>query len=63
MEHLWFFIDDKLISKSISSVKGLAKALSTEWLSIETELCDKLVFSMSKKTQKCIANNGKCIDC
>ncbi|CAF4419320.1 unnamed protein product, partial [Rotaria magnacalcarata] len=39
IEHLWSIIDDKLKSKSISSVKELTEALSTEWLSIKPELC------------------------
>ena len=63
IEHLWSIIDDKLKSKSISSVKQLTEALSTEWLSIKAELCNKLVFSMPKKIHKCIANNGISIDC
>ena len=63
IEHLWSTIDDKLKSKSISSVKELTEALSTEWLSIKPELYNKLVFSMPKKIYKCIANNEKPIGC
>ncbi|CAF1615372.1 unnamed protein product [Rotaria magnacalcarata] len=61
IKHLWSIIDDKLKSRSISSVNELTEALSTEWLSIKPELCYELVFTMSKKIQKCIANNGKYI--
>ena len=63
IEHLWSIIDDKLKSKPLSSVEELTKASSTEWLSIKSELCNKLVFSTSKKIQKCMANNGKSIGC
>ena len=63
IEHLWYIINDKLKSKSISSVKELSGVLSTEWLSIKPELCNKIVFSMPKKIQKCITNSRKPIDC
>ena len=49
----------KLKSKLISSVKELTEVLSTEWLSIKLELCNKLVFSMPKKIHTYIANHGK----
>ena len=63
IEHLLSIVDDKIKSKPISSVKELTEALSTEWLPIKPESCNKLVFSMPKKIRKCIANNGKPIDC
>ena len=63
VEHLWSIIDNKLKLKSISTVKELIEALSTEWLSIKPGLCNKLVFSIPKKIHRCIANNGKSIDC
>ena len=56
IERLWYVMDDRLKSKSISSVKQLTEALSTEWLSIQPELCNKLAFSMRKE---CIANDRK----
>ena len=55
-------IDDKLKSKLVSSVKELTEVLSTEWLSIKSKLCNKLVFSIPKEIHKYIANNGKPID-
>ena len=61
-EHLCSINDDKLKSKSISSVKELTEVLSTQWLSIKPELCNKPVSSMPKKIHKCIAHNGKPID-
>ncbi|CAF1170443.1 unnamed protein product [Rotaria sordida] len=48
--------------KSLSSVKELIEALSKAWLSITPQLCQKLVFSMPRRIQKCITVNGKCID-
>ena len=46
----------------MSSVKGLTDGLSAEWLSKTPELCEKLVFSMPQRIQKCIAVNAKCKD-
>ncbi|CAF3067452.1 unnamed protein product, partial [Rotaria sp. Silwood2] len=62
IEHLWSIIDNKLKSRRMCSVKDLTDGLSAEWLSITQELCEKLVFSMPQRIQKCIAVNGKCID-
>ncbi|CAF4059967.1 unnamed protein product [Rotaria sordida] len=47
-ESLWTVIDNKLKSKSLSSVKELIEALSKAWLSITPQLCQKLVFSMPR---------------
>ncbi|CAF4220132.1 unnamed protein product [Rotaria sordida] len=60
--HLRSIIDNKLKSRPLSSVKELTEALSIECLSMKPELCNKLVLSMSKKIQKCIANSRKSID-
>ncbi|CAF4370666.1 unnamed protein product, partial [Rotaria sordida] len=43
--------------KSLSSVKELIEALSKAWLSITPQLCQKLVFSMPRRIQKCITVN------
>ncbi|CAF0805131.1 unnamed protein product [Rotaria sordida] len=62
IESLWTVIDNKLKSKSLSSVKELIEALSKAWLPITPQLCQKFVFSMPRRIQKCIAVNSKCID-
>lgn len=62
IEHLWSIIDNKLKSRRMCSVKELTDGLSTEWLSIGSQLCEKLIFSMPQRIRKCIAAKGKCID-
>lgn len=62
IEHLWSIIDNRLKSRRMCSVKDLIDGLSGEWLSITPELCEKLVFSMPERIQKCIAVDGRCID-
>ena len=49
IEHLWSIVDDKLKSKSISSVKELTEALSTEWLSMKPELLINYPFRCQRK--------------
>lgn len=62
IEHLWSIIDNKLKSRRMCSVKDLIDRLSAEWLNVTQELCEKLVFSMPQRIQKCIEARGKCID-
>ncbi|CAF1648165.1 unnamed protein product, partial [Adineta ricciae] len=54
VEQLWSFIDNKLKSRRMSSIKELIDGLSAEWLNITPELCEKIVFSMPQRIQNCI---------
>ena len=62
IEHLWSIIDNRLKSRRMNSLKELIDGLSAEWLAVTPQLCEKLVFSMPQRIQKCIAVHGKCID-
>ena len=61
-EQLWSIIDNKFKSRRMCSVKQLIDGLSTEWSVIQPALCEKLVFSMPKRIQKCIEARGKSIN-
>lgn len=62
VEQLWSIIDNKFKSRRMCSVKQLIDGLSTEWSTIQPGLCEKLVFSMPKRIQKCIEARGKSIN-
>ena len=62
VEHLWSIVDNKLKYRKMSSVEELTKALASEWLSIESKLCEKLIFPMPQRKNKCLAVNSKSID-
>ncbi|CAF3270927.1 unnamed protein product [Rotaria sp. Silwood2] len=49
IDHLWLIIDNKLKSRRMCSVKQVIDGLPSEWLAIEPDLCQKVVFSMPQR--------------
>jgi hypothetical protein len=58
IEHLWSFMDAKMVKTKVTSIEHLKEVLHKEWLAIPTEYVQKLIESMPKRVLACYKAKG-----
>ena len=58
IEHIWSWIDSKMVKLKIGSQDQLKQILQELWMSIQRELCMKLIESMPKRVKACYKAKG-----
>ena len=58
IEHLWAYMDRKLLETPVSTMAELELALQRHWREIPRDLCANLVESMPRRVEACIKARG-----